>query len=70
MASVIKVISDRIEERGMTITAVSKRAGINNDLLSKTLNNKRKLKADELVVLCQVLGLTLEDFKETESEEE
>ena len=32
------------------------------DLLSKTLNGNRNMKADELVNLCKVLDLTLEDF--------
>ena len=62
--SVIDVINSRIQDRGMTLTAISKRSGINNDLLSKSLRSKRRLKAEELVALCQVLDLTLEDFKD------
>ena len=37
------------------------------DLLSKTLNGNRNMKADEFVNLCQVLDLTLEDFKAPQS---
>lgn len=63
MSNVISVINNRIEERGMKLVFLSKQVNMNNDLLSKTLNGKRTLKADELVRLCQVLDLTLEDFK-------
>lgn len=49
MSNIIRVISNRIEDRGMSITVVATRANINPELLSRTLNGRRKLKADELV---------------------
>lgn len=64
MSNIIRVISNRIEDRGMSITVVATRANINPELLSRTLNGRRKLKADELVDLCRVLDLTMDDFKE------
>lgn len=64
MDRVVSVINNRIKETGVTLTFVSNRAHIKTDLLSRTLIGKRKLKADELVNLCCVLGLTLDDFKE------
>lgn len=67
MSNVIAIISNRIKERGVTLVFVAKQAHIKTDLLSKTLNGNRKMKADELVRLCQVLDLTLEDFKITEA---
>lgn len=63
MSRVTAVINDKIQERGVTLVFVSKRAKIKTDLLSKTLNGKRNLKADEFVNLCQALDLTLEDFQ-------
>lgn len=63
MSGVISVINNRIKERGVTLVFVSKQANIKTDLLSKTLNGNRNMKADEFVSLCQVLDLTLEDFK-------
>nr|DAM37287.1 MAG TPA: Helix-turn-helix XRE-family like protein [Caudoviricetes sp.] len=63
MDNLIKVINERIEDRGMTIKAVGVKADINPDLLSRTLIGKRKLKADELIGLCKVLDLTLDDFR-------
>lgn len=62
MSKVITVISDRIKERGVTLAFVSAQAHMNADLLEKTLNGNRNMKADELVNLCQALDLTLEDF--------
>lgn len=63
MSRVTAVINDKIQERGVTLVFVSRQAKIKTDLLSKTLNGKRNLKADEFVNLCQALDLTLEDFQ-------
>jgi len=67
MKDITKVIGERIDERGMTMTTVARRAGMTPDLLSRTINGTRKLKADELVNLCRVLDLTLEDFEQKEA---
>ncbi len=67
MSRVSTVISDRIKERGVTLAFVSKQAHMKADLLDKTLNGSRNMKADEFVNLCQVLDLTLEDFKAPQS---
>lgn len=64
MSTVTAVINNRIKERGVTLVFVAKHANMKTDLLSKTLNGNRNLKADEFVNLCQVLGLTLDDFSE------
>lgn len=50
MSKVISVINDRIKERGVTLVFVSKQAHMKTDLLSKTLNGNRNMKADEFVV--------------------
>lgn len=63
MSKVISVIKDRIKERGVTLVFVSKQAHMKTDLLSKTLNGNRNMKANEFVNLCHVLDLTLEDFE-------
>lgn len=65
MNTIVSVIADRIKERGMTQVYVSRQANMDPDLLGRSLHGSRKLKADEFVSLCQVLGLTLEDFKAT-----
>lgn len=63
MSDVIAVIRNKIKERGVTMAFISRQLGMNPDLLSKTMNGSRNLKADEFVNLCQLLDLTLEDFK-------
>ena len=63
MNTIVEVIKDRINTLGLKQVAVSRQANMNPDLLSRTLQGDRKLKADEFVSLCQVLGLTLEDFR-------
>lgn len=68
MSTIVEVISKRVEDRGTTITHLSNKTGISNDLLGRSLNGKRKLKADELVKLCIALDLSLDDFKEATRE--
>lgn len=63
MEMIVKIIDNKIKSSGMTQAFVSRQAHMNPDLLSRTLQGHRKLKADELVSLCEVLGLTFEDFK-------
>ena len=63
MRNITEVLNNRIEERGMTITTVATRANMSPELLSRSLKDHRKLKADELISLCRVLELSLDDFK-------
>lgn len=63
MNSIVTVINNRIDQLGLKQVYVSEHAHMNPELLSRTLRGDRKLKADEFVSLCQVLGLTLDDFK-------
>lgn len=63
MNTIVGVINDRIKELGVTQAHVSRKISMDPDLLGRTLHGTRKLKADEFVSLCQVLGLTLEDFE-------
>lgn len=67
MNSIVTVINNRIDQLGLKQVYVSEHAHMNPELLSRTLRGDRKLKADEFVSLCQVLGLTLEDFKTTQA---
>ncbi len=63
MNEVTTIIGNRIKERGVTLVFVSRRVQMKADLLSKTLKGTRNLKADEFVKLCDILDLTLDDFK-------
>lgn len=67
MEPIVKVICKCIQDRGLKIVAISQKINVSSDILSKTLQGKRKMKADELILLCEVLGLTLDDFKKNQN---
>ena len=64
MDAIVRIIDSTIKARGLTQKYVSGQAHMHPDLLSKSLQGTRKLKADEFVMLCRVLNLTLDDFDE------
>ena len=59
---VVYVLNDAIHKRGITIAELARRVGMNDELLRRSLANQRKLKATELVALCNELNLEVEDF--------
>lgn len=61
------VVRDRIEERGITVAETARRCKMNDQLLRRSLYGSRAIKSAELVRLCPVLGLTLEDFASCEA---
>ena len=62
--NIVEVINKEVTARGMKLTVLANRSAVNVDLLSKSLRKKRKLKAEELIRLCRVLNLSLDDFKD------
>lgn len=60
--SIASVLNKHIDERGITKAELSRRVNMNPDLLSRSLNEQRKFRADELIALCEVLNLDLQDF--------
>lgn len=61
-------VEQRIEQRrldfGMSVAELSRRTGIEYQRLYQELKGNQGMKASELVVLCGVLGIDIEDFKE------
>lgn len=55
--SVEEIVKKEIQERGMTITAVSKKTGIPYNRLQPSLNGLRELRADEFLELCSLLSI-------------
>ena len=51
-----------VDEKGVTYTFISEKTGIPVDSISRSFRGKRKLPADELVDICQVVGVDLGDF--------
>lgn len=55
-------IKEYLDEKGIKYSYLSKTSGIPMNLLSPTLNGKRKLSVEEYFVICSVLGLPAETF--------
>ena len=60
--NIIKVLNTRIKERGITISELSRRVGMNSEMLRRSLAGERNVKADEFINLCRELSLDIEDF--------
>lgn len=57
------VIDYHINDIGLRKRVVARRAGIQYEMLCRSLQGRRALKADEVLSLMIALGLTLDDFK-------
>lgn len=62
-----KVLNKRIKERGITIRELSRRVGMNDELLRRSLAGTRGIRADEFISLCKELSLDIEDFSASRS---
>lgn len=62
MPDYIRVIDEKRNQIGMTIRALARKAGMDDDLLGKTLHGKRKMTASELIALSYALDLSLDDY--------
>lgn len=60
--NVIDVLNQRITDRGIPVSELSRRVGMNDELLRRSLSGSRNLKATEFVDLCHELELDIEDF--------
>ena len=60
----VQVINERIGELPINISELARMAGINYELLRRTLAGERKLSGDEFVVLCEILEIPMDRFYE------
>lgn len=58
-----EVISERRKDRGMPVSELARRAGIEYEALRVSLEGGRNIRADEFVELCRILDLDLNDFE-------
>lgn len=61
--SVAEKLKKYLDERGIRTSFVAEKAGMNAELLQRSLNGNRKLTADEFASICFVLGLDLGFFQ-------
>lgn len=58
----LDVLNERINKRGISISELSRRVGMNDELLRRSLAGSRNLRAVEFVAVCHELELDIEDF--------
>ena len=61
-AYIVRQLRWHRDKRGISTYELARRAGIRENYLSKVFNGKRSLKADELVRLCLVLGVSFQQL--------
>ena len=59
-----------LDENGIKYSYLSEKSGIPMNMLSPTLNGKRKMSAEEYFTICEVLGLSAETFAPSNNESE
>lgn len=57
-----EVIRKYITDNGIKQNFVAEKIGMTPEILRRSIEGQRKLKADELIAICQLLSLTIEDF--------
>lgn len=55
-------IKELVEERGVTYTFISGKTGIPVNSISRTFLGKRRLPADEMVAICNAIGVDLPEL--------
>lgn len=61
--SVTQKIKMIVKDRGITLRYLARKTGLRESALSMALNGKRRLLADELLAICAVLDLDIQDLR-------
>lgn len=61
--TVAQKIKEIVDSRGITYTFISSKTGISIDAISRSFSGKRRLSADEMLNICQVVGIDLCDLQ-------
>lgn len=69
MTDVRDQISQIIEDKAFKQSAIAKRAGMTPDLLCATLKKRRRLDANEFLMVCAAMGMTPEEVASYDKEE-
>lgn len=57
-----------VESKGVSYTFISEKTGIPVNAISRSLMGKRRLPADEMILICNVIGVDLGDFDRLQEE--
>jgi len=58
-------LNDYLKKRGMKQAYIVQKTGINADTISKILNGKRRIQADEFLSICFALDIDPNIFRES-----
>lgn len=61
--AVAERLKQLVDDRGVTYSFISSKTGIPVDAILKSLLGKRRLPADELVNICNVVGIELNELQ-------
>ena len=61
-----EIIKRKITDNGIKQTFVAEKAGMSRELLRRSLDGTRTMKADEFIKICRTLSMDLKDFEEAE----
>ena len=59
---IASVLKNLIEDKGVTYTFISSKTGITVDAISKSLSGRRRLAADEMILICQAANIDLSEL--------
>lgn len=57
MESIREFLNNYIEKKGIKQRYISEKAGLSDDVVSKILNGKRKILADEFLSICRAIEI-------------
>lgn len=60
----VQKLKTLIDNKGVTYTFIASKTGISIDAISRVFRQKRKLPADELIAICNLLDIDINDLKE------
>lgn len=61
--SVAEKIKNLIDGKGVTYTFISEKTGIPIDAISRSMLGKRRLPADEMLMICNAVGIDLNELQ-------
>lgn len=64
--SVAQKIKILVDNKGVTYTFISSKTGISVDAISRSFSGKRRLPADEMIAICDAVGIDLNDLRQVQ----
>lgn len=64
MTKLNEIIRDKIDASGLKKVFVAEKVGISQDALTGIIKGRRKMRADEFIAFCEVLGIDMAEVRE------